>query len=92
MGFKYGQGLVKDVEDAVYAFRMEPHYDDHVGGKLMWHPGISVWRRMEDKAPNPEGLKIDLPAKQLPVFRMLLTVLVGAGAGYAVAGSVKGRA
>jgi len=49
--YQYGDGVSKEFDGVMYAFRVEPHYDDHVGGYLHWHRGVSVWRRNDSNAP-----------------------------------------
>lgn len=38
-------GTVEAVEDGgrTYVLRMEWHFDDHAGGGLRWHPGVSAF-------------------------------------------------
>ena len=61
MQLSYGQGVVDTIDGVTYAFRNEPHYDDHVGGVLQWHPGISVWTKTDPNAADPLGLTIVAP-------------------------------
>lgn len=84
MGLSYGQGLVETIEGVTYAFRVEPHYDDHVGGILQWHPGISVWTKIDPSAASPPGLMpeaVSMKAQTSPLGSILL-VGIGAAAGY----------
>lgn len=86
MGLSYGQGMVETIEGITYAFRVEPHYDDHVGGFLHWHPGISVWTKTDPAAESPPGLVPEaIPMKaqaQASPLGSILFVAIGAAAGY----------
>lgn len=42
--FKYGDTDQQTVNSIVYIHRVEPHYDDHVGGYLHWHRGVTVYQ------------------------------------------------
>lgn len=33
----------KKINDNLFFFRCEPHYDNHVGGVYQWHKGVSVY-------------------------------------------------
>lgn len=89
-GIEYGGGHVLEIAGRVLAFRREPHYDDHIGGVLKWHPGISVWERHDPAAPLPVGMADLLP--KVPTMKITsLLLLVGlALAGFTLA--MKARA
>ena len=42
--FQYGDTDVQSYNGVDYIHRVEPHYDDHVGGVLKWHRGVSVFQ------------------------------------------------
>lgn len=42
--FGYGDTSVQRVNGIDYIHRIEPHYDDHVGGVLKWHRGVTVYQ------------------------------------------------
>lgn len=59
----YGRGKTASIDGKTYAFRAEPHYDDHVlkpdgsVGKwptgARWHLGVSVWQASTSPARDP---------------------------------------
>lgn len=56
--YRYGDGEVVELGGKTLAFRIEPHYDDHVDGILRWHRGVSVWERVDPAAPMPDRLVV----------------------------------
>jgi len=68
MRLPYGGGVVDTINGTTYAFRFEPHYDNHPllrpgqpedasdAPAPFWHPGVSVWTMREPSADFPAGL------------------------------------
>ena len=87
---EYGAGDVREVEGRVFAFRREPHFDNHPllkpgqrpsdpgAPEPYWHPGISVWERIDPKALLPKEL-IDLLPKKPTFDALTLLTLAVAG-------------
>jgi len=42
--FQYGDTDTQTVNGVDYIHRVEPHYDDHAGGGLRWHRGVTVYQ------------------------------------------------
>lgn len=78
MPYQYGGGLVDTIEGVTYAFRREPHFDNHPKLKpgqdenapdappKYWHPGISVWTMTDPSAAFPPGLD-DVRPRTTPI-------------------------
>lgn len=49
----YGQVLGRTIDGARYLARVEDHYDDHAGGGLRWHRGVTVYEAVPDTLPAP---------------------------------------
>lgn len=91
MPFEYGQGIVETINGTMYAFRREPHYDDHVGGILMWHPGISVWTRADSTAEFPPGMQVQALSTAGQVGRVRLGDAAALGLGMMIGYGLFGR-
>lgn len=44
-GLAYGETLVRTIDGRQYLARVEPHYDDHAGGGVRWHRGVTVYEK-----------------------------------------------
>lgn len=67
MPLSYGDVILDTIDGVTYAFRREPHYDNHPSLRPgqsedapdapapFWHPGISVWTKVDPSAQNPAG-------------------------------------
>lgn len=88
MPYQYGGGLVDTINGTTYAFRREPHYDNHPNLKpgqdenapdapaKFWHPGISVWTMKDPSAAFPPGLDDARPRTEPPGIGQPSPILV----------------
>lgn len=102
MGYGYGRGLVDIIDGVAYAFRVEPHFDNHPSLRPgqsptapdapapYWHPGVSVWTRRDPSAPFPDGLDSAVPVEvgsgTVSPLVGLGLVALGMGVGYVASG------
>lgn len=75
---RYGMGEVHKFGDRVIAFRWESHFDNHPSLRKgqredapdapppYWHPGISLWERVDPTAPIPPKLENMMPPDEAP--------------------------
>ena len=96
LGFTYGQGRVLEVDSRVFAFRVEPHFDNHPKLKPgqratdpdapppYWHPGVSVWERIDPRAAFPALLQNLLPRSDAGRIGLFAAALLVLGMAFAV--------
>lgn len=82
MPLEYGDGIVETIDGVTYAFRREPHYDDHVDGVLRWHPGISVWTKTG--ASDADPFRRFTPVSSAPMTAQAGTYGVSMSAAFAL--------
>lgn len=76
---EYGYEERRAFDGVCYVFRVEPHYDAHVGGVLKWHPGVSVFTPVDGKGAGCEKA----PPKPETPSLVPLAALAVVGVGFA---------
>lgn len=96
--YQYGDRVHQTFDGIDYIFQVEPHYDDHAGGGLRWHRGVTVFQPAgtgpQPKTPGTKSPSAEpVAAPELSMATRVASVVAGAmlGGGIVAAARLASR-